>query len=530
MELLPVETTQKRADVASESRRAGTHLTEHLSLSDHARMMARVETVEISERELFTEIRTVGRIELDETRVEHISARVDGRVDEVFANFTGTNVKEGDHLVSIYSPSLLSTQEEFLLTYRREQEHKKTGGPEFGPSLSASSRRRLELWGITKDQLDELARTGKADTHLVVHSPIGGTVIEKNIRAGQYVKEGDSLFTVADLRHVWLILEIYEYELSWIRFGQPVEVALESEPATKFLGTIGFIEPLLNEATRTVRVRVILKNEAGKLKPGMYAQALIRVPIMRNGSPAPTGLEGKYACPMHPYVVSDSQAKCSVCRMPLELVPGEAEAEEGSPAPRILAVPAEAVLTTGRRRLVYVEQAPGEYHVVEPTLSARAGDYFPVLGGLEAGQRVVVQGNFLLDSQFQVTGKPSLLYPQGISGGGTGHSGHAEDAGSSTPPMSPHPGRGKIEKTTGDQRTANLATLSSEDLKIAIAQRVCPISDQPLGEMGVPVKVSVDDRALFLCCKGCEPKFRENPRVALRKLAQPHSNHTSHEK
>jgi Cu(I)/Ag(I) efflux system membrane fusion protein len=422
MELVPVETMQEKTDAQGKH---AVHATEHLSLSEHARMMARVETAEIAERELFKEIRTVGKIELDETQVAHISARVDGRVDEVFASFPGTPVKQGDHLVSIYSPSLLSTQEEFLLSYRREKAQQKTPGLDIGISLSASSRRRLELWGITKEQLDELAESGKAQTHLVVYSPIGGTVVVKNIRAGQYVKEGDSLFTIADLRDVWLILEIYEYELSWLGFGQTVEVTLESEPDTKVTGTVGFIERLLNETTRTVRVRVILKNETGKFKPGMYAQALVRIPIMPDGKPAPTGLEGKYACPMHPYVVSDTEGKCSVCRMPLELVPGNSNIDLAKNPPNVLAVPVEAVLTTGRRRLVYVEQQPGEYHMIEPSLGPRAGDFFPVLKGLESGQRVVVRGNFLLDSQFQITGKPSLLYPEGISGGGTGHAGHA---------------------------------------------------------------------------------------------------------
>lgn len=439
MELVPIETMQKKAEDDS------GHIAEHLTLSEHARQMARVETAEIAERELFKEIRTVGKIELDETQVAHISARVDGRVDEVFASFPGTLVKQGDHLVSIYSPNLLTTQEEFLLSYRREQAQQKTPGLDIGISLSASSRRRLELWGITKEQLDELAESGTAQTHLVVYSPIGGTVVVKSIRAGQYVKEGDSLFTIADLRDVWLILQIYEYELSWLRFGQTVEVTLESEPDTKVTGTVGFIEPLLNETTRTVRVRVILKNETGKFKPGMYAQALVRIPIMPDGKPAPTGLEGKYACPMHPYVVSDSEGKCSVCRMPLELVPGNPDIDLVKNPPKVLAVPVEAVLTTGRRRLVYVEQESGQYHMTEPNLGPRAGDFYPVLGGLKPGDRVVVRGNFLLDSQFQIAGKPSLLYPEGITGGGTGHAGHApaESTKPSAPPKNGHEGHGK---------------------------------------------------------------------------------------
>src|SRR5262245_38909480 len=318
MDLVPIETTQTFGT-------DGGNSNNHLALSEHARSMARVETAPVEERELFKEVRTVGKVDFDETQLAHIAARVDGRVDEVFANFSGTPVKLGDHLVKIYSPDLVSGQQELLLSHRREQGSRKSGEADMRLSLSEASRERLRRLGMTEEQLDELNRSGEVQTHVVVYAPIGGTVVEKNIRAGQYVKQGDSLFTIADLSHVWLILEVYEYELSWVLFGQPVQVTIESEPGTAFNGTVGFIEPLLNEATRTVRVRVILKNDAGKFKPGMFAQALIRVPIMPNGKPAPTGLEGKYACPMHPYIVSDVEGKCSVCKMPLELIAGPPE-------------------------------------------------------------------------------------------------------------------------------------------------------------------------------------------------------------
>ena len=404
---------------------AGGPSTQHLTLSDHAKLMASVATVAIEERELFKEIRTVGKVELDETRVRHISARVAGRVDEVYANFPGIVVKEGDHLVRIYSPDLLSTQQELLLSLRREKEAAATAGPKLDLGLAASARDRLRLWGLTDAQLDELVRSGKPQTHVTVYAPLGGTVVQKDIREGQYVEPGDSLFTIADLTHVWLVMEVYESEISWVRFGQSVQVTIESEPARSFGGTVAFIEPVLNDATRTIRVRVVLGNEGGRFKPGMYAQAHLRIGILPGGKPAPTGLEGKYACPMHPNVVADEAGKCSVCGMPLEKVPGEPmPAGAGAAVARTLAAPAEAVLTTGRRSLVYVEVEPGKYRLVEPRLGPRAGDYYPVIAGLEKGQRVVARGSFLLDSQFQISGKPSLLYPEGISGGGVGHAGH----------------------------------------------------------------------------------------------------------
>jgi membrane fusion protein, copper/silver efflux system len=477
-----------------------------LSLSPYAQMMARMATTPVRSRELFKDIRTVGRVELDETRVAHIASRVEGRVDQVFADFPGTIVKKGEHLVSIYSPQLVTTQEEYLIALRAEQERQKLGGRDLSPSLSSSALRRLELWGLSKQQLDELAQRGTAETHLIVYAPLGGTVIEKNIRPGQYVKEGDSLYTIADLEQVWLVLEIYEFDLSWIRQGQPVRVTLESEPGQAVIGQVAFIEPLLNQATRTVRVRVVLENTAGIFKPGMYAQASLRIPIMPDGGPAPSVLQGKYVCPMHPYDFSDEPGDCKLCGMPRELFParqqapsavskptpsGLAMAADARPSsvahapatpPKPLAVPAEAVLTTGQRQLVYVERKPGEYHLVQPQLGPRAGDFYPVLAGLAEGDRVVVRGNFLLDSQFQISGKPSLLNPP------------------------------------EDRESAALDQLSPEDRQLALAQKVCPVTGAKLGSMGTPYKVTLGNRAVFLCCKGCEGAVKKDPDGILKKL------------
>jgi Cu(I)/Ag(I) efflux system membrane fusion protein len=472
---------------------------EELKLSDRARMMANVATEELVSRELVKELRTVCRVALDETRVAHIAAWIDGRVDQVFADFPGTIVRKGEHLVRIYSPELYSTQKEFLATVQREQQTISAGRSNGGLVLSKSARERMLLWGITPEQIDELARSGKAETHLTIFAPMGGTIIEKNIRAGQYVKQGDSLYTIADLSHVWLVLEIYESELAWVRLGQPVQVMLESEPHQPRQGKVAFIEPVLNQQTRTVQVRVILENPEGKFRPGMYAQALIRVPIMPDGTSAPTGLEGQYICPMHPYVVADKPDTCDVCQMPLEKVPGEPARSPAELHPQVLSVPAEAVLTTGLRQLVYIEREPGRFRLVEPKLGPRAGDYYPVLSGLKAGDRVVVRGNFLLDSQYQVTGKPSLLYPHGSMGDVELHV--SED------PTQP-----------GPKEAADLAQLPPEDRKAAEAQKICPISGELLGSMGVPVKMQLQGRTVFLCCQGCEESANKDPAGTLKKL------------
>ena len=391
------------------------------ALDPHAVAMARVETAAVESRALWKVLRTVGKVQLDETAVSLITARVDGRVDRVFADFPGTVVAQGDHLVSIYSPDLLTTQREFLLNLQLERQ-RTPGGRDASPI--EASRQRLLLWGITEAQLEELTRSGQPLTHLTVFAPMGGTVIEKGVRAGQYVSTGDALYTIADLGRVWVVIDVYERELAWVRFGQSVALTLESQPGRAFVGAVGFIEPVLNEETRTVRMRVMLENVEGAFKPGMFVQASLRVPLQPDGSPGATGLEGKFACPMHPFVVQDAAGACRVCGMPLDRVPGEPD-RPGA----VLSVPASAVLTTGRRQVVYVEDSPGVYRRVQPVLGPRAGEFYPVLSGLTEGQRVATRGSFLIDSQFQISGKPSLLYPEGTQGGGTGHAGHAMPAG-----------------------------------------------------------------------------------------------------
>jgi Cu(I)/Ag(I) efflux system membrane fusion protein len=412
---------------------------------------AGVQTEAVKYRELFKEVRTVGRLDYNERQVAYLSARVPGRVDRVYADFAGIQVKKNDHLVDIYSPELVIAQDELI----RALDARRAAGPgNYADAALEAARTKLRLLGILPEQLAEIEKSRKRSTHLTVHAPIGGTVIEKNVRAGQYVKEGDVLYRIADLDPIWLYLDVFEYDLGWVRFGQAVDVTLEAYPGETFRGTVAFIDPYLNDKTRAVQVRVNLKNPQRKLKPAMYASASIRVRVRPDGSPEPTGLEGKYVCPMHPEVVRDKPGACDVCDMPLERVPearplqatphaGHAKGEKGPPPGQVLAVRSSAVLDTGRRQVAYRLRDDGAYELVELTLGPRttgrddAGKpalYYPVLSGLKAGEFIVVRGGFLLDSQRQIEGMPSLLFPSGQPGADP-HAGHAH---ASPPPAPAH--------------------------------------------------------------------------------------------
>lgn len=478
------------------------------SARDDLETRAGLETEPIQRRELFKEIRTVGTLDYSERQVAYISSRVDGRVDRLFVDFTGVEVKKGDHLVEIYSPELLVAQNELLLGLEAAAKEKpsspSTGS--FAQSRMEASRTKLRLLGILDEQIAEIEETRKPTTHLTIFAPIGGTVVEKEVRVGQYLKTGDQVYRIADLDPIWLYLNIYEFDVAWVRFGQTVDIQLEAFPGEKFNGSIMFIDPFLNDATRTIRVRVNIKNTDRLLKPQMFATATIHVRLRADGTPEPTGLEGMFVCPMHPEVLQRSAGKCSICEMPLEKVPERgsklgnheartkrATADKSSGGARddanekqdhsghaktriaapkepeshaghvaqpsiaknaasdagVLAIPVTAVLDTGRRRITYRRTVDGAYELVELKLGPRAHslddsgkrrEFFVVLDGVKEGDRVVSQSGFLLDSQRQIEGMPSLLYPEGQAGTAL-HSGHG-GSGGAAPTMESKPATG----------------------------------------------------------------------------------------
>jgi membrane fusion protein, copper/silver efflux system len=421
---------------------------------------AKVEIEKVAYRELFKEVRTVGKIDYNERRVKTIAARTAGRVDRVYADFTGIEVKQNDHLVDVYSPALFSAQAELLRGL--ELYEATTGDRKFAEATLESARAKLQLLGILPEQIAELEKNRKEHTHLTIYAPLAGTIVEKMVREGQYVQEGDALYRIAELDPIWLYLDIYESDLGWVRYGQTVDVTVEAYPGEVFQGTVVFIDPFLNDQTRTVKVRVNLKNPERRLKPAMYASAIIRVRLRPDGTPEPTGLEGKYLCPMHPEVVKDGPGICTICEMKLERVPAPTQSKaskrgkdehaghagmvplNAAPAGRVLAIRASAVLDTGRRQITYRKNKQGAFELVDLKLGPRAEikdergqlvSYFPVTSGLKAGDEVVIRGGFMLDSQRQIEGMPSLLYAEGQSAANL-HSGHG---GMSPAPNSPSP-------------------------------------------------------------------------------------------
>lgn len=382
-----------------------------LHIAEAAQDRAGLETAAVERRELTHSLHAVGKVGYNETGLATITSRVEGYVENLFVNFTGVEVKKGDHLVEIYSPDLAVAQRELLLG--RNDPTDKT--------LLVAARKKLERWGLLPEQIDEFVRDGKVTERVTLMAPMGGTVTEKMVVQNSMVKPGEMLYKLANLDSVWLYLDIYEYELGMIRYGQEVAATTESYPGETFTGRVWFINPTLSEETRTVKVIVSLQNKDRKLKPGMFVSASVEVPLLADGTAAPSGVEGRWSCPMHPEVLRDEAGLCPVCQMTLVQIPGKAE--PAKPVAQALAIPLSAVLDSGTRKLVHVEVSEDVYRPVEVKVGPRSGDYYPVLDGVKEGDRVVVRGNFLLDSQFQIAGLPSLLYPDGQAPS-AGHSGH----------------------------------------------------------------------------------------------------------
>lgn len=407
MDLVPV------ADTAG-----GATALPQLATTEASKSLMRIETTPVERRFVTAEVRMVGKVEPDETRLGYITAWAPGRIDRMFVDYTGIEVRQGDHMVSLYSPELLSAQEEL----RRAAESVaslRSGAPEVlrhtAESTLEAARSKLRRWGLTDAQVQAAERSGTVSDHITIYAPVGGTVIERNGREGMYVEVGTMVYAIADLSTVWLKLQAYESDLTWIRYGQTVTFTVEACPGRMFEGRIAFIDPMLDEMTRTVMVRVNVPNPDGLLKPGMFVRAVVKPNVAAGGRVMDPDLAGKWICPMHPEVVKEGPGTCDVCGMALvraEKLGYASAVADDSATP--LVIPVSAALVTGKRAVVYVELPDTErptFEGREVVLGPRAGDHYIVESGLQEGEEVVTQGNFKIDSALQILAKPSMMNP-----------------------------------------------------------------------------------------------------------------------
>ncbi|MEM7200917.1 MAG: efflux RND transporter periplasmic adaptor subunit [Planctomycetota bacterium] len=386
-----------------------------LTMTPAAVALAGLRTAPVGRRLVSRRIRMAGTVAYDETRIRTISSRVSGWIERMFVDYTGMRVRAGDHLVRLYSPDLLTAQQE-LLAARRQVGSVDPEGSAFSlgsdQRVMEAARHKLRLLGLTAAQVLEMETRGSAEDHVLIESAGGGVVIERAVEEGDHVRAGAQICRIAELDRLWLLLHAYEQDLPWIRYGQEVVVEADARPGEVFRGWISFVDPAVDPRTRTVDLRVTLENPGERLKPGMFARAHLTARLGAFGRVIDPRLADKWISPMHPEIVRDAPGQCDVCGM--DLVPAErlGYAMQPDAVEVPLVVPASAVLRTGRRAIVYVADsgaAEPTYEGREVVLGPRAGDVYIVLAGLQDDEHVVVEGAFKLDSELQLRAKPSMM-------------------------------------------------------------------------------------------------------------------------
>ena len=366
MDLIPV-----RAETG-----APTSLREFVTSAEAAKLM-QIEVTPVERRSVDAEVRLVGKMAYDETRLKYITAWVPGRLDRLYVDYTGVAVAQGDNMVDVYSPDLVTAQAELLQALEFSKKGAKDGSASgLAEQTLEAAREKLRLLGLTAQQIVDVEQRGKPADHVTVLAPIGGIVIQKSATQGMYVEPGTRLYTIADLSHVWLMMDAYESDLAWLRLGQDVSIEAAAYPGRTLHGSIAFIDPVLDPMTRTVKVRVDVPNPDGALKPEMFAHTVVHAGLTSGA---------------------------------------------GAEAARPLVIPASAALVTGTRAVVYVElpgtQSP-TFEGREIVLGPRAGDAYVVRSGLKEGELVVTNGNFKIDSALEIQAKPSMMNPEGSGTGG----------------------------------------------------------------------------------------------------------------
>lgn len=413
MDLIPVEDNSNTDDSSAAI----------LTMSPASMRLAEIEVTPVRRLLPKVEVRMVGKLDYDETRLATISAYFPGRLDRLYVDFTGIPVSKGDHLVSIYSPELFSAESELLSNLEAlKQLSASTSSTALiiARSTVKASREKLRLYGLQPEQIRQIEENGEITDHMTIYSSIGGVVTKIHKAEGEYVKTGEPIYSVADLSHLWLKLDAYESDLHWLRYGQEVEFSTVAFPGEVFNGNIAFIDPQVSTTTRTVKVRVNVENANGRLKPGMFIRAIVRPVISGDGEVVATDLAGKLICPMHPEIVREEQVPCDICGM--DLVPAETLGYVSvvSDKPMPLVIPVTAPMITGKRAIVYVklpDQDKPTFEGREIVLGPRAGDYYIVREDVPGGANlakddlVVIKGNFKIDSALQIQARKSMMSP-----------------------------------------------------------------------------------------------------------------------
>lgn len=326
-----------------------------VQLTEQEQKAIGVETVAVQRQTVKKEIIASGKVTEPETGIGAISARIGGRLEKLFVNVTGETVARGQAVALIYSPEVFAAGEEYRLAIENRQRlggSKESQAINDADDLVRASRRRLELWGVSSAQIDDMAVTAGKAVQITTYSPLSGIVTKRNVAEGQYVKEGDVLFELADLSTVWVGADIFESDIPFIHPGQKVKITAPTLAGGSTQGTVGFLQPSVDPQNRTMTARIQVSNPQMRLRPGMFVQAALQAPVGTD----------------------------------------------------VVAVPRSAVLDTGKEKVVYVARENGIFEKRAIEADAAGDDYYAATRGIQAGERVVTHGSFLIDSQTRLSG------------------------------------------------------------------------------------------------------------------------------
>jgi len=353
---------QKQQEAQQEMRQSPAEEPPTVEIPVDKQPMIGVKTVEASLHQLQKVIRTVGRVEYDERKLATVNAKFEGWIEKLHIDYTGRYVKKGEPLAEIYSPELVATQQEFInaVTWSRRNSNAGTDAmknmlSKDAQSLVDAARQRLALWDISEEQIKKIEETGKPIKTLTLYSPVSGYVVQKMAIRGMRVMPGEKLFDIADLNTVWIVADIYENELPLVKEGQSAKISLSYFPGREMNAVIDYVYPSLSAETRTAKVRFTVPNPALQLKPQMFTNVEVAIPLGKK-----------------------------------------------------LAVPAEAVLDTGVRQIVYVDKGDGYFEPREIKTGLRVEGMQEVLAGLRPGEKIASSAIFLIDSEAQIKGVKPL--------------------------------------------------------------------------------------------------------------------------
>ena len=335
-----------------------------IQMSKEAIALANIQTSMVGHQDAVKDVQLYGTIQVDERLQQSQTSHVNGRIENLYVTFTGESVKEGQLIARIYSPDLLTAQQELLEAAKLQ---------DMQPLLLDAAKEKLRLWKVSEEQIDKILQSNSVSPYVNIHANTGGVVIAKNVNQGDYISQGSVLYTISNLSRLWAIFDAYETDLPFLKVGDQLEYTLQSVPGKVYKGRIAFINPIIDASSRTAKVRVEADNRDRNLKPEMYATAQITAPLKGYGK---------------------------------EMV-----------------IPKSAVLWTGKRSIVYVKQpntSTPAFKLREVVLGPSLGDQYVIMSGLKNGEEIVTNGAFTVDASAQLEGKVSMMN----NDGSTAHTGH----------------------------------------------------------------------------------------------------------